>query len=252
MEYGTLLRNTLYKGYNETVPRPSPLPRLQELAQDQWGLLTRRQMGARGIGSTTLERLAAPGGVLERVATGVYRLAAAPVPDHLELRAAWLQLAPATPAWDRKAEQGVVSHRSAATLYGLGHLPADCHAFTLQKRKQSRRPDVQIHVRQINDGEWINLGGMLVTRPSRIASDLLWDHEDPEAVAQVVSDSIRRVLDYPGTFANELAPHAAKFGLRKMDGLALLRWLLDLTNDPEAGDWMSEARTHANRVRQSG
>ncbi len=226
------------------MPRLSALPRLQELAQDQWGLVTRRQMNARGISPTTLERLATPGGVLERVATGVYRLAAAPAPDHLELRAAWLQLAPATPAWARTAEQGVVSHRSAASMYGLGHLPADRHEFTLKRRKQSRRPDVRIHVRQLDPPEWVTLRGLPVTRPSRVASDLLWNQEDPEAVAQIISDSIRLVLDYPGTFADQLAPHAAKFGLRKSDGLGLLRWLLDLTGDPDAGQWMSEARMH--------
>jgi hypothetical protein len=135
-------------------------------------------------------------------------------------------------------------------MYGLGHLPADIHDFTLQRRKQSRRPDVRIHLRKLDHGEWINLGGLLVTRPSRIASDLLWDHEDPEAVAQLVSESIRLVLDYPGTFADELAPHATKFGLRKLDGLGLLRWFLDLTNDPQAAEWLSEARAHDDRARQ--
>ena len=224
------------------MPRPSALFRVQDLAQDQWGLVTRRQMAARGIGETTLERLSAPGGLLERVATGVYRLGVAPVPDHLDLRAAWLQLAPETPAWDRTADQGVVSHRSAASLYGLGHLPADRHEFTLPRRKQSRRPDVRIHVRALAEGEWTALGGLLVTRPSRIASDLLWDQEDPEAVARIIADAIRPVYDYPTTFADRLAPHAARFGLRKGDGLALLRWLLELTGDPDAARWMAEAR----------
>ena len=247
-----ILRTTLYKGYNAVMTRLSALPRLQELAVDQWGLVTRRQMGARGIGPTTVERLAAPGGVLDRVATGVYRLAFTPAPDHLELRAAWLQLAPATAAWDRKGEEGVVSHRSAASMYGLGHLPADRHDFTLSKRRQSRRPDVRIHVRKLDRGEWANLRGLLVTRPSRIASDLLWDHEDPEAVAQIVSDSIRLALDDPGNIADQLAPHAAKFGLRRLDGLGLLRWLLDLTNDPDVGRWMSEARAHDARAPKDG
>jgi hypothetical protein len=54
-------------------------------------------------------------------------IAEAPPPKHLGLRAARLQLAPDAAAWDRTPEQGVVSHRSAAALYGLGHLPADRH-----------------------------------------------------------------------------------------------------------------------------
>src|SRR5260370_39974022 len=94
-----------YKGYNEAVPRPSPLPRLRDLAQDQWGLVTRRQIEAAGMGTTTLERLTAPGGALERVAHGVYLIAGAPSPDHQEIRAAWLQVAPVFPAWERSSEQ---------------------------------------------------------------------------------------------------------------------------------------------------
>lgn len=232
------------------VPRPSVLPRLQELGEEQWGLVTRRQMEEEGIGPTTLDRLTSPGGVLDRVARGVYRLVGAPIPDHMDLRAAWLQVAPGLPAWKRTAEEGVVSHRSAAAMYGLGHLPADRHEFTLPKRRQTRRPDVRIHVRPLTDGEWIGLQGLPVTRPSRIASDLLFDHEDPEAVARLIADAIRPVYDYPGTFADSLALHAARFGLRKGDGLGLLRWFLDMTGDPETNRWMDEARAHVDRKKQ--
>src|SRR2546423_15670748 len=152
MPHPDMLQRPLYKGYNEVVPRPSPLPRLRDLAQDQWGLVTRRQIEAAGIGTTTLERLTAPGGALERVAHGVYLMVGAPSPDHQDLRAAWLQLAPDIPAWERTPEQGVVSHRSAAALYGLGHLPAERHNFTLPDRRQSRRPDVRLHRRVLRPG----------------------------------------------------------------------------------------------------
>jgi hypothetical protein len=89
-----------------------------------------------------------------------------------------------------------------------------------------------------------------VTRPSRIASDLLWDDEDPEAVGHLIAESIRLVFDYPGTFADQLAPHASRFGLRKQDGLGLLRWLLDLTKDKSTPKWMAEARAHLDRTNQ--
>jgi hypothetical protein len=230
------------------MQRFSPLPRLQELAQDQWGLVTRKQMLARGIGQTTIERLSVQGGTLERVATGIYRVTAAPIPDHLELRAAWLQLAPGTPAWNRTPDEGVVSHRSAASMYGIGELPADTQEFTLPRRRQSRRSDVRIHVRKLTIGDWISLKGLPVTRPSRIASDLLWEHEDPEAVARLIAESIRLVFDYPGTFADQLASHAIHFGLRKQDGLGLLRWLLDLTEEERAPRWVAEARAHVDKA----
>src|ERR1700730_112179 len=135
------------------VVATSTLTRLADIAQDQWGLVTRRQAEKARTSPRTLGRLAADGSVLERVAQGVYRLAGAPVPDHMDLRAAWLQLAPETPAWDRTAEQGAVSHRSAAALYGLGHLPADRHEFTVPVRRQTRRPDVRLHTRPLRSDE---------------------------------------------------------------------------------------------------
>jgi Transcriptional regulator, AbiEi antitoxin len=232
--------------YNEVVVQSSTLSRIARIAEDQWGLITRRQAEGAGVSQATLQRLARTG-ILDRVAHGVYRLTGAPPPDHIGLRAAWLQLAPEVPAWERTSQQGVVSHRSAAALYGLGHLPADRHEFTLPERRQSRRPDVRLHHRAVRPGEWVVLHGMPVTRPSRIAADLLDDKEDPEAVAQVIADALRPVYDYPGTFASALAPFAASFGLRRGDGLALLRWLLDTVGDPEMPRWIEEARAHAGR-----
>ena len=225
------------------MARPSPLTPIGELTQDQWGLVTRRQLVDAGIGAKILERLVGPGGALERVAWGVYQLAGAPIPDHRDLRAAWLQLAPEIPAWERTPAQGVVSHRSAAALYGLGRLPADQHEFTVPDRHQTRRPDVRIHVRPVGDGECAQADGLPVTRPRRIAADLLQAREDPEAVAQIIAEGIRRGYDSPSAFASALAPHSMTYGFRRGDGLALLRWLLDLTGDPERGRWTDEART---------
>lgn len=227
--------------------RYSTLSRIAQIAQDQWGLVTRRQAERAGVSPATLQRLASES-VLERVAQGVYHLAGAPTPDDLALRATWLQLAPDVLAWERTPDEGVVSHRSAAAVYGLGHLPADRHEFTLPARRQSRRSDVRLHHRQVKDGEWVSLRGLPVTRPARIAADLLADREDPEAVAQIVADAIRGAHDNPGTFADSLAPHAAKFGLRRRDGIALLRWLFDLVGDPQTSEWMGEARAHADRA----
>jgi predicted transcriptional regulator of viral defense system len=225
------------------MTRPSTIGRLAEIAADQWGLITRRQAVQAGVPRATLNRLAATGDLLERVAHGVYRLTAAPNPDNLELRAAWLQLAPDVPAWERTPNQGVVSHRSAAALYGLGHLPADTQEFTVAARKQSRRSDVRLHHRRLAPEEWTTVRGLFVTRPARIASDLLVDNEDPEAVAHIAADAMRGDHESPATIAKALAPQAASFGLRRGDGLALLRWLLDLVGDEESGRWMDEART---------
>jgi len=223
------------------MPRDATMRRLAGIAPDQWGLVTRQQAEGAGIPRRTLDRLAAPGSVLERVALGVYLVAGSPIPDHLELRAAWLQLAPGVPVWERSADEGVVSHRSAAAIYGLGHFPADRHEFTMPARRQVRRPDVRVHVRHLNEHEWIRLEGLLVTRPSRIVSDLLWDDDDPEGIARIAMEAIRDIKDDAGTFAAELGPHAARLGLRKNNGTEVLRWLLDIAGDREVARWAMES-----------
>jgi putative AbiEi antitoxin of type IV toxin-antitoxin system len=228
--------------YSAVMPRPSTVGKLARIAQDQWGLITRRQAEQASVSRATFTRLLADGSVLERVAPGVYRLIGGALPDHLALRAAWLQLDPAVPVWERRPDNGVVSHRSAAAVYGLGHLPADVHEFTLPRRRQSRRPDVRLHQRKLGDNELVSLRGLPATRPSRIAADLLADNEDPEAIAQVIADAIRSVYDYSGSFVGALAPYALRFGLRRGDGLSLLRWMLELVADPNRERWIEEAQ----------
>jgi hypothetical protein len=227
------------------MPRYPTIAPLFEMAEEQWGFVTRRQALRLGVSRRSWERLTTTGEMLEKVAHGVYRLRGVPPPDHEQLRAAWLQLAPDVPAWERVEQQGVVSHRSAADMYGAGHLPEERHDFTIAMRHQSRREDVRLHSRKLSDTEWIILRGLPVTRPSRIASDLLYDREDPTGVAQIISESLRNVYDYPSTCAEALAPHAAKFELRRGDGVTLLKVLLELVDDPQTDLWMSEARTSA-------
>jgi hypothetical protein len=86
-----------------------------------------------------------------------------------------------------------------------------------------------------------------VTRPARIASDLLDDHEDPEGVAHIVADAIRGNYDSPGVFTDSLAGQASQFGLRRGDGLGVMRWLLDLVGDPGTPRWLDEAGAHLER-----
>lgn len=122
-------------------PHASTLSKLASVAEEQWGFVTRRQAERAGVSPAALKRLIRQI-ALDRTAPAVYRLAGAPVPDHASLRSAWLQLAPETPVWQRRPDDGIVSHRSAAAVYGIGHLPADVHEFTLPTRRQVRRTDV--------------------------------------------------------------------------------------------------------------
>ena len=224
------------------MPRRHTVSTLADLAEDQWGLVTTEQARAAGVAWSTISRLAARD-VLQRVARGVYRMRGAAPVEHLELRASWLQLAPQLPAWQRGAEHGVVSHRSAAALYGLGHLPADRHEFIAPSRRQARRADVRLHHGQLARSEWVTIDGLPVTRPQRIAADLLADGEDPAAVGHIIADALRQAFDEPAQVAAALAPRAARLGLPRRDGLALLGQLLELTADPQRSAWLAEALT---------
>ena len=175
------------------MPQVATIQKLADLTEDQWGLVTRQQAEGAGLAWTTIARLASGESVLERVAHGVYRLRGSPPVDHLELRAAWLQLAPLTAVWERTAEQGVVSHRSAASVYGLGDLIAEHHGFhPAGPRRQSRRLDVRLHGRVSTGASGSTSRGCWWTRPSQIAADLLADGEEPDAVAPMVAQALRK------------------------------------------------------------
>ncbi len=124
-----------------------------DLAASQWGLVTTAQAGGHGVTSQTVARLTNQG-ALERLSHGVYRLTGAP-PSPLDgLRAAWISLDPSRLAHERLRDDPpiVVSHRSAASVHGLGDLEADEFEFTAGHRKQSRQSDIRIHRGQIESG----------------------------------------------------------------------------------------------------
>ncbi len=220
-----------------------PIQRLSEVAEEQWGLITRQQTEHAGVPWPTLSRLT-ENGLLERVARGVYRIRGAAPADHLPLRAAWLQLDPESPAWKRLRanDVAVVSHTSAAALYGVGDLRSDVHEFTLRVRRQTRRPDVRIHRGALPDRDRVVLHGLPATRAGRMIADLLADHVDPVAVAQILDEVLRHVHDYPSIVAEQLAPQARRFGLRADDGIGLLDHMLRLAGSHDRDRLVSEAQ----------
>lgn len=221
-----------------------PRQRLTQVSEEQWGLVTRRQAERLGVGWTSLSRLVDTG-QLERVDRGVYRMRGATEPDHLALRAAWLQLDPDAPAWERLDDQNVavVSHSSAAALYGVGDLRADVHEFTIPVRHQSRRSDIRIHRGVVQGSDRMLLRGLPVTRAGRMIADLLADHVDPIAIAEIVDEVLTHVYDYPSTVAEKIAPFAARFGLRAGDGVGVLDHMLMLSGNSQRAALLEEART---------
>lgn len=213
---------------------PTPLQRIRDVAEGQWGLITLKQARAAGVAWRSMARLT-EADLLERVAHGAYRVRGGAEPDHLGLRAAWLQLDPARPAWERldDPDVAVVSHASAAALYGVGDLRADVHEFTLPRRHQTRRPDVRIHRGRVPAERRLLLHGLPTSRAGWMIGDLLADHVDPDSLAQITVEVLDRALEYPHGVAEALASQAHRFGFRRGDGVALLDDLLRRADYPD-------------------
>ncbi|MGP8065172.1 MAG: type IV toxin-antitoxin system AbiEi family antitoxin domain-containing protein [Acidimicrobiales bacterium] len=74
-----MMHNRSYLSYYADMLFTMTFGRLSAIAEEQWGLVTRRQAERAGVSPATMTRLAS-NGVLDRVAHGVYRLAEC---DHL-------------------------------------------------------------------------------------------------------------------------------------------------------------------------
>jgi hypothetical protein len=186
---------------------------LSPVASDQWGMLTAAQARRLGVSRVDLNRLVNDG-TLEPVsgAARVYRLTGVPDdPDQDPVRAAWLQLGKGR-LWEERVRDvdDVVSHRSAAHVRGLGDLIPRVHEFYVLTRVRLRRTDVRLRVRSVMArSDWSLWGGLPVCTIEKIVADLLADHEDESAIAQIVRDGLRDGL----LGRDELDRAAARYGV---------------------------------------
>jgi hypothetical protein len=133
---------------------------------------------------------------------------------------------------DRRAvADGVVSHASAATVYGVGLLEPVRHEFTvpLPRRVRSRRDDVVIHRAPLGAEEVDWVEEMLVTVPARMVADLAAQSVDGEHLAGVVADLLRKRLVSRGNLRRALAPHADRYGWPG-DGPGFVDYLLGVVS----------------------
>jgi hypothetical protein len=75
-----------------------------------------------------------------------------------------------------------------------------------------------------------------------MVGDLLADNIDPTSVAQITTEVLDQNFDYPRVIAESLAPHAARFGLQRGDGVALLDHLLTVVNYGQREEAIAIAR----------
>jgi hypothetical protein len=146
---------------------------LADLAEGQCGFVTMRQADDAGVGDLVQSLIT--NGVAEAVTPDVFRLRAGgrhPLP---RLYAAWLALAPATPAWARSIPgSGVVSHYAAIRLYRVGDLPGPQLEFTFpgDEPTPSVDPNVRIHQAALPPEDLRTVESLPVTSPRRTLADI--------------------------------------------------------------------------------
>ncbi|WP_445337496.1 type IV toxin-antitoxin system AbiEi family antitoxin domain-containing protein [Clavibacter sp. CFBP 8614] len=210
---------------------------LEELASEQWGLVTAAQASAAGVARSTLTRRESSGS-LERIRNGVYKVSTSAMDGRDDLRAAWLASTPAVPARERRRDPDVVVGGAAsAWVHEMGDVKPAPFTFWTRARKQTRATDVRFRVSDLPPADVTVVDGLPVTTRERTLADLLeTDGSDLSLVADALGDAERSRgdLDVPALISH-LERRAPRLGF--VDGAALYRRLRALSGvdgrDPE-------------------
>ncbi|MEU8735267.1 type IV toxin-antitoxin system AbiEi family antitoxin domain-containing protein [Streptomyces tendae] len=197
------------------MDRAEQLALVTGVAADQWGLVTAAQAKTLGVSGVQLMRLT-EAGLLESVGRGVYALPAVGMPQHLEIKVAWLRLQPGVPAWKRPLggrDSGVVSHASACQLHDLGDIPAPETEISVPRRRTTTEPFVRLRTAPVDAADITLVDGLPVTTPARTIVDLLHAKADGGHIGGVIVDAERRDLLDLDTLADAVQPYARKYGL---------------------------------------
>lgn len=223
---------------------------LGDLASQQWGLFTTAQARQLEIDSPDLHRLE-KAGVLERMRHGVYAMAGSPLSPELEIKAQWLAIRPEVMAADRlrpkggqlSADDAVISHTSAANLWGIGDLWPDGYHFTVQKRRRSRQPGIRFHRANLDESEWkIHPGtGLPITTVARTIADLADAGHEGGHLISLVSDAGSKDLVRSHDLYGALRGKEHAFGLDGGDEEGLYELLTDSLGETGIDPQVAEA-----------
>lgn len=155
------------------------------IAVDQHGYVTTAQAEREGVTADALHMMAKREAI-ERVSRGVYRVPSLPASEYSEyMRAVF---------WPDQ-EEGVVSHQSALSLYGLSDVnPAKLH-ITLPRDYRIRRrqpPEwLQVHHADLAEDELRRVEGVPVTTPEKTLRDCHATHLGARLLRQAIKDAQR-------------------------------------------------------------
>ena len=214
---------------------------IDQLARQQYGLVTRRQLLDLGISSSSIGR--ALGSGLERVdlfqRAAIYRLPGTPDSWHQGLMALLLWL----------GDESAISHRAAAALFGLGKFePGTFEAITTLQIRHAPSTDIVIHNTDLLLPTYMTeIAGLRVTTVERTIFDL-----GAVVPRWKVAKALDQALFLKLTNLGELKGYLDELSARGRSGAGVLRQLL-AERDPlnEKVDTRGELRV-LNAIRKAG
>lgn len=175
------------------------LNQISEVAVDQGGYITAAQAARAGVPHERLPELVG-GGDLRRVRNGVYATRGVSVGPLEDTIAAWLSTERERYPWERggATPNAVVSHRSAASIWGLGTIIPGLPALTTARSARPGR-GIEFHRLSVADDDWRwwrPEGGpdLPVTTPARTIVDLLIEREEPSYIQRAIREAAARGL----------------------------------------------------------
>ena len=149
-------------------------PALQRLATEQHGILTRSQLLQAGVAPNTIDHWIKAARLIQ-IHRGIYALGHLPPSPHAQTMAAVLACGP----------RAVLSHRSAAKLYGLIRYTG---AIEITAPTQHRRRGVIVHRKQLTDRDVTTHWGIPTTTAARTLTDLAGTLS-PAALTRAVNEA---------------------------------------------------------------
>lgn len=186
------------------------------LARNQHGIVRRSQLTSAGVDPSAIKRLVKAGG-LHRIHRGVYIVGHLALAPHAREAAALLAC----------GEGAMISHLSAAHLWGLLDAPPDEVDVTLAGGHCRAKQGVRLHRRlRLDDRDVRTRHGLRLTSPARTLIDLAADASDGELERLIAEARVNHLLRN-----GELEAALARAGQRR--GVARMRAFLGSEREPE-------------------
>ena len=213
--------------YDLTNNAKEAFQRLDGVASEQNGLVTRSQARNRGVGDVALHRLVKQG-LLAKEDTGVYRLPGAPNTGLGQLYLSWLRFDPEAEPHERLARpKAVVVGGTASWVWECGDLQEYPYEFALEKPYRTHRayPELITAVGLPGPNDTAIHKGIAVTTMERTVQDLVTAGHDGDHIGRVIRDAIesgRTTMSALGNRLERVRPDGFRNGRAYVEHLVAL------------------------------